>query len=203
MPSSWILGISGASGAIFSRRFLHLLVEIDGVDAVHLVVSAAARKVIREETELDLPDEGAFPLAGFLGREPPAGKVVMHQAGAIEAPISSGSFPVEGMVVLPCSMGTVAAVAHGTGRNLIHRAAEVQLKERRPLLLCFRESPLSLVHLDNLTRAARAGAVPVPLMPPYYLRPRTIDEMVDGFCARLLHTMGLDHPAGADFRYGA
>jgi 4-hydroxy-3-polyprenylbenzoate decarboxylase len=203
VSASWILGVSGASGALFARRFLHLLSEMDEVERVHLVVSRAARKMIREETDLDLEERGPFPLGGFLGAEPPAGKIEIHEPEAIEAPISSGSFPVAGMVVLPCSMGTVAAVAQGAGRNLIHRAAEVQMKERRPLLLCFRESPLSVIHLENLLRVARAGAVPVPLMPPWYLRPRNLEEMADGYCARVLQTMGLEHPGGSTFRYKA
>lgn len=202
MPSSWILGISGASGAAFARRFLEILIGHPEVDRVHLVVSGPARRMIRQETEIEPPASGPFPVAAFARVEPLAGGVVVHEPEQVEAPISSGSFPVRGMVVLPCSMSTVAAVAGGGGSNLLHRAAEVQLKERRPLLLCFRESPLSLVHLENLLRAARAGAVPVPIMPPYYLRPRTVEEMVDGWCARLLQTMGLEHPAGDAFRYG-
>ena len=144
MSSSWILGVSGASGAVFARQFLRILAESDQVQQVHLVVSPPARRVISEETELEIDDRGTFPLAQFLGGEPAAGKVVLHDAFAIEASISSGSYPVRGMVILPCSMSTVAAVARGSGSNLIHRAAEVQLKERRPLVLCFRESPLIL-----------------------------------------------------------
>lgn len=186
---------------MFARRFLQVLTGIDGVDAVHLVVSEPARRVMREETELLLPTEEPFPLAAFLGEGGDAAKVVVHDERAVEAPISSGSFPVRGMVVMPCSMSTVSVVARGGGHNLLHRAAEVQLKERRPLLLCFRESPLSTVHLENLTLASRAGAIPMPIMPPYYLKPKTVGELVDGYCARVLQTMGLDHPGGDRFRW--
>lgn len=201
MASSWVLGVSGASGAIFARRFLHAMARHPRVDTVHMVVSLGARRMIREETDLDLDDHGAFPLREFAGADLPPGKVVLHERDAVEAPISSGSHPVEGMVVLPCSMATVGCIAHGTGRNLLHRAAEVQLKERRPLILCFREAPLSLVHVENLHAAARAGAILMPLAPPWYLRPVTVEDAADGFAARLLHTMALDHPEGDRYRY--
>lgn len=193
------MGVTGASGALFARRLLELLEESPEVGAVHLIVSRNARKVIREELEMDLAEGGPFPPGRFLGREPR--KVRVHEPEAMEAPVSSGSFPARGMVVLPCSMGTLAAVAAGTSQNLVQRAAEVQLKERRPLLLCFREAPLSLVHLRNLLAAGEAGATVLPLAPPYYLRPRTVEEMVDGFCARVLHTMCLEHPEGGARRY--
>ena len=199
--AAWVLGVTGASGALFARRLLELLDLSREVDAVHLVVSRNARKVIREELGTDLGVEGAFPAELFLGRRP--GKVRVHEPEAMEAPVSSGSFPVRGMVVLPCSMGTLAGIVAGTSQNLVQRAAEVQLKEGRPLVLCFREAPLSRVHLRNLCAAGEAGAVVMPLAPPYYLRPRTVEEMVDGFCARVLHTIGIEHPEGTERRYRA
>jgi 4-hydroxy-3-polyprenylbenzoate decarboxylase len=200
--SAWVVGVSGASGAVFARRFVELLEEAPEVSAVHLVVSRNARKVIREEMSLPgLEEDGPFPLDAFLGHDPRG--LELHEPEAMEAPISSGSHPVEGMVVLPCSMGTLAGIVTGTSRTLIQRAAEVQLKERRRLVLCFREAPLSRVHLRNLLDAHDAGATVMPIAPPFYLGPGSLEEMVDGYCARVMHTMGLEHPAGASLRYKA
>ena len=112
------------------------------------------------------------------------------------AAISSGSYPCDGMIVVPCSGGTLAAIANGTCTNLLHRAAEVTLKERRPLVLAFRESPLSMVHVDNMRRATRAGAIVFPLTPSFYNRPQGIDEIVEQFTARIFDLLRLPHALG-------
>jgi 4-hydroxy-3-polyprenylbenzoate decarboxylase len=121
----------------------------------------------------------------------------------MEASISSGSFRTDGMLVVPCSGGTLAAIATGVTSNLLHRAAEVTLKERRPLLLAFRETPLSLVHIENMRRATLAGAVVAPILPAFYAKPRSIDDVVTQFTARLLDLLGLEHRLGRRWGGGA
>jgi 4-hydroxy-3-polyprenylbenzoate decarboxylase len=123
-------------------------------------------------------------------------KVILHTPDAMEGSISSGSFPVDGMVVVPCSGGTLAAIANGTSTNLLQRAAEVTLKEHRPLILAFRETPLSLVHIENMRRAALAGAILYPLMPAFYTGPQSIDDIVVQFTARLFDLLHLPHALG-------
>ena len=112
------------------------------------------------------------------------------------AAVSSGSYPTDGMVVVPCSGGTLAAIANGTSSNLLHRAAEVTLKERRPLVLAFRETPISLVHIDNMARATRAGAVVFPLTPAFYNRPQGLEDIVEHFTARIFDLLHLPHSLG-------
>jgi 4-hydroxy-3-polyprenylbenzoate decarboxylase len=126
----------------------------------------------------------------------PQDKVVLHRSGDMAAAISSGSYLTHGMVVVPCSGGTLAAIANGTSANLLHRAAEVTLKERRPLVLAFRETPISLVHIENMQRAARAGAVIYPLTPAFYNRPQSLDEIVEHFTARIFDLLRLPHTLG-------
>lgn len=194
--------MSGASGAMFGRAVVRAIEESPAVTAVHLVVSDGAAEVARHE--LDVEPEGfreASPryLAALLGREPR--KVRVWPISAIAAPIASGSFPAAGMAIVPCSMASVAAIASGAGTNLLHRAAEVTLKERRPLVLAFREAPLGAIHLDNLVRVSRAGATVFPIAPPWYLRPRSIEEMVDQWVARFLHTLGVPHDLADKHRY--
>src|SRR5207247_3855663 len=123
-------------------------------------------------------------------------EVVLHRSGDMAAAISSGSYPTDGMVVVPCSGGTLAAIANGTSANLLHRAAEVTLKERRPLILAFRETPISLVHIENMRRAALAGAVIYPLTPAFYNRPQSLEEIVEHFTARLFDLLRLPHTLG-------
>jgi 4-hydroxy-3-polyprenylbenzoate decarboxylase len=162
---------------------------------VHLVVSPAAAQVYEQELGRRL-DLARFDAAAFLG-DRAAGldlaRLHYHHVRDFSAGIASGSFRTAGMVVCPCSMGTVAAVAHGLSENLIHRAADVHLKERRKLVLVPRETPLGLVQLRNLTALAEAGAVVLPAMPAFYTLPQTVGDMIDFVVGRVCDHLGIDH----------
>jgi 4-hydroxy-3-polyprenylbenzoate decarboxylase len=183
------VAITGASGAVFGRELL-LALEADArVARVHLVASENSLRVIAEELGLsgrtDLREK-------LLGSAPT--KTVQHLDANIGASIASGSHPSSGMIVLPCSMGTLAAIANGLANSLIARAADVTLKERRPLLLCVRETPFNRIHLRNMTLAAEAGAVIFPVIPAFYNRPTDSTEMARQFVARVLGHVGLPQP---------
>ncbi len=169
--------MTGASGAIFGVRLLQKL-RGTGIET-HLVMSRWAARTLVHETPYT-PDQ-IYKLAD-----------VVHPLADQGAPISSGSFLTMGMVVVPCSARTLAAIAHGTGDNLIHRAADVVLKERRRLVLAVRESPLSEIHLENMLKLSRMGVVILPPVPAFYNHPRTIDDVVDHTVARMLDVFGLE-----------
>src|SRR4030095_7586548 len=172
-----VVGISGASGAIYGIRFLELLRAIPGVES-HLVSAEAAKRTIAEETDWPLRDVEALA----TGRS---------ADGDIGASLASGSFKTYGMVIVPCSIKSAGAVAHCLADTLIARAADVTLKEGRPLILCVRETPLHLGHLRVLTQLAEMGAVILPPMPAFYNRPKQIDEIVDHTLARVLDRLRL------------
>lgn len=193
MSTDLVLALTGASGAPYGVRLLEVLLRAGRV--VHLVLSPAAAEVIH--TELDRTVRlDRFDPAELLG-ERAAGldtsKVRYHHYRDFHAGIASGSFLTAGMAICPCSMGTVAAVAHGLSQNLIHRAADVHLKERRKLLLVPRETPLGLVQLRNLTACAEAGAVVLPAMPAFYARPRSLEDMIDFVVGRVCDQLGVEH----------
>jgi 4-hydroxy-3-polyprenylbenzoate decarboxylase len=174
-----VVGLSGASGAIYGIRFLELLRGLPGVES-HLVVSEAARRTIVEETDHTPRDVEALATRRYSNKD-------------IGASLASGSFKTDGMVVVPCSIKTAAAIAHCLADTLIARAADVTLKEGRPLILMVRESPLHLGHLRVLTALAEMGAVILPPMPAFYNRPKQIDELVTHTLARVLDRLGLPH----------
>ena len=175
-PRRLTVALTGASGAIFGVRLLQML---QGTDIeTHLVMSRWAARTLVHETPYT-PDQ-LHALAS-----------VVHPLTDQGASISSGSFLTMGMLVAPCSVRTLAAIAHGLGDNLIHRAADVVLKERRRLVLAVREAPLSEIHLENMLKLSRMGAVICPPVPAFYTRPQTIDEMVNYTCVRLLDQFGL------------
>ncbi|MDY6829429.1 MAG: flavin prenyltransferase UbiX [Pseudomonadota bacterium] len=184
------VAITGASGVQYGLRLLECLLAADR--AVHLMVSKAAHRVIDIETDLSLP-ANPQALAGALhahfGCEPQR----LHCWGREDwlAPVASGSAPSGGMVVCPCSTGTLAALAGGASNNLIERAADVALKERRRLILVPRETPYSQIHLENMLRLTRAGAVVLPASPGFYQRPESIEAMVDFIVARILDQLGV------------
>jgi 4-hydroxy-3-polyprenylbenzoate decarboxylase len=188
-----VLAMTGASGSWYAVRLLDVL--LGAGRRVHLVISPAALQVLEQELDRRVrPDH--FDLGDLLGRRPEpaaAGQVRHHGYRDFRAGIASGSFPTGGMVVCPCSMGTVAAIAHGFSQNLIHRAADVHLKERRRLVLVPRETPLSLVQLRNLTACAEAGAVVLPAMPAFYTRPQGLQDMVDFVVGRVCDQLGVEH----------
>ncbi len=186
------LAITGASGAGVARVLLAMLERDPRVAHVDLVASPHGLRVAREE--LDLPEGTLDQLAHrLLGRAP--GKTEVHDDRDIGANIASGSYPSRGMIVAPCSMGTCAGIAHGLADSLIKRAADVCLKERRPLVLAVRETPLNRIHLRNLLEASEAGATIFPLMPAFYDGALTAEAMTAQFAARLLEHVGLPQPS--------
>src|SRR5437660_162962 len=186
-----VLAMTGASGAIYGVRLLEIWLRAGRT--VHLTLSAAAAEVIKQELDRHISPE-CFALRDLFGDEPPsAGQVHYHDHRDFRAGIASGSFLTAGMAVCPCSMGTAAAIAHGLSQNLIHRAADVHLKERRPLVLVPREAPLNLVQLRNLTTCAEAGAVILPAMPAFYTRPHGLADVVDFIVGRICDQLGVAH----------
>ena len=186
------LAFTGASGLPFGLRLLECLLAADA--HVDLVYSAAAQMVARQECELTLPTqprEATRMLAErYRARD---GQLVVHAREDWLAPMASGSNPGDAMVICPCTMGTLGAIANGLADNLIERAADVMLKERRPLVLVPRETPLSVIHLENMLRLARAGAVILPPAPGFYTRPQSIDDLVDFIVARVLDHLAVPH----------
>lgn len=194
----WVIGITGASGTVYARRLLRVLVE--RVEGIHLdvVVSSAALRVMRDEEGLAVsPSQltaerliGVATDAVTVHPDRTSRSVQFHNPRDIGARIASGSYRTKGMVIVPCSMKTLAAVAHGYGENLIARAADVVLKERRRLVLVPRETPLSAIHLANMLRLARMGAAIVPAMPGFYHQPQSIADLVDLMVMRIADQMG-------------
>jgi len=182
-PHELILGISGASGARLALRALALLAGSPDVERLHVVVSPRALLVARGEVDASLTSAEALVDAAGLDAAARV-RIVLHAESAIDASISSGSYRTGGMAVLPCSAGTLAAIAHGTSRGLLQRAADVCLKERRRLVLGLRETPYSLVHAENIVRATRAGAIVAPPVPAFYAA-RTAEEMLDAYLTRV------------------
>ena len=189
MKKSWIIAISGASGSIYGRRLIEAILELSPTHQVEVIVSEAALRVMREE-------ENRAVSIGKLSAEQLIGKaderIIVHSNRNIGASIASGSYPVEGMAICPCSMNTLAAVAHGISENLIQRAADVTLKEGRRLILVPRETPLSAIHLENMLTLNRAGARIVPAMPGFYHEPKSIAELVDMMVMKILDQMGIE-----------
>lgn len=183
----WIIGITGASGTIYARRMLQLLLEHAPTLEFEVVVSDSALRVMREEENLSLPAH--FSSEQLLGIATP--RVRIHNNKNIGANIASGSYRTSGMVIVPCSMATLAAVSHGFGQNLIHRAADVVLKEGRKLILVPRETPLSAIHLENLLRLSKLGAAIVPAMPGFYHQPANIQDLVDMMVMKIVDQMGI------------
>lgn len=175
-----IVGISGASGAIYGVRLLQVLRDVAGVET-HLVMSQAARQTLSLETDLSLRDVQAL-------------SDVVHDARDIAASISSGSFKTAGMVILPCSIKTLSGIVNSYTDTLVTRAADVVLKERRPLVLCVRETPLHLGHLRLMTQAAELGAVIMPPVPAFYHRPQTLDDVINQTVNRVLDQFDIDLP---------
>ena len=183
------VALTGASGAVFGRELLLVLEADQRVSRVHFVASENSLRVMAEELGVSGRND---LLEKLLGAQ--TVKTVQHTDSNIGACIASGSYPSSGMVVLPCSMGTLAAIANGLANSLIARAADVTLKERRPLLLCVRETPFNRIHLRNMTLAAEAGAVIFPVIPAFYSLPQDSTEMARQFVCRVLAHIGLPQP---------
>ena len=172
-----IVGITGATGAIYGVRILQRLREAGA--ETHLVISRWGARTLLHETPFSREQVEALATATYAPAD-------------MGAAISSGSFRTDGMVIAPCSAKTLAAIAHGFGENLVHRAADVILKERRRLVLVVREAPLSAIHLENMLKLSQMGAVVLPPMPAFYNHPRTVDDVVDHTVSRVLDQFGID-----------
>jgi len=184
-----VVGVSGASGAVYAKRLAELLAADKRVARVFLIVSSGGVRLLKEELGLAPKNLAELP-AALVGRAAAKKFTYLHNAD-IGAPLASGSYPTDGMVILPCSLATLGAVASGVSDNLIRRAADVHLKEGRPLLLCWRDSPLNTIHLENMLRVAQAGGVNFPISPGYYFGMKSLDELVTQFCCRVLARLGL------------
>jgi len=199
-PGAFVIGISGASGARYAKRLIGALVHA-GHDA-HVTITAPGRRLLHDELGLERPDlraladlpSGADPSAPATGSG--LGTAVLHNVNDIGAAIASGSFLHDGMAVVPCSSRTLAAIATGLGDNLLTRAAAVTLKERRPIVLLHRETPLSMIDIDNMRRATEAGAIVAPASPGFYHLPQTVDDLVDFMAAKVLDLLRVQHEIG-------
>ena len=189
MSSDLVLAITGASGSIYGTRLLETLLAAGR--RVHLTISPAGAQVLAHELDRRVSLENFDP-ADLLGDEPSAGELVYHHHGDFTAGIASGSFLTAGMAICPCSLGTLAAIAGGNSGNLIHRAADVHLKERRRLVLVPRETPLGSIGIENMRSVATAGAVILPASPGFYHQPKTIADLVDFVVGRICDQLGVE-----------
>jgi flavin prenyltransferase len=197
-PQNLTVATTGASGAIFLRHLLLAVGRDQRVTTVNFIASDSALRVMAEELNLKGRSSLVDRILGFpVGRS--ARKIQLQSNADIGANVASGSYPADAMVVIPCSVGTLARIANGAASHLIERAADVTLKEKRPLVLCVRETPLNKIHIRNLYRAADAGATIFPLIPAFYYRPASLDEMAREFAYRVLAHLGL--PQASAFRW--
>ncbi len=187
------LAITGASGTIYAYRTLQLLAESGVVKIINLVMSSVVPTVARVEMGADLREPNSKKINDWLDLDENSKLIRVWQLDNFAAKPSSGSNKQAGMIIVPCSMGTLGAIASGAGTNLIHRAADVTLKEGRKLVLVPRETPFSAIHLENMLRLSRAGARIIPAAPGFYHRPKSIKELVDHFCFRILDQFDIPH----------
>jgi len=186
----WVIGMTGASGAVYGVELVRALLEREY--EVHLVISDAGWRVLKDELGWNAARRGDA-LAAAFGNPPERGVLVHYPPNDIGAAIASGSFRCQGMAIVPCSMGTLAAIAAGAADNLLTRAAGVALKEGRPLIIVPRETPLSAIHLENMLKLARLGVRVIPAMPAFYTRPRELMDVVRFMVGKVLDQMGVDH----------
>ena len=183
------LAVTGASGSIYAAEILRALAADDRVARINFIASENSLRVFAEELKLSGRNGLVEKLLGA-----PSPKIHQHTDADIGANIASGSYPTSAMIILPCSMGTLAAIANGLAQNLIHRAADVCLKENRPLILCVRETPFNRIHLRNMQLASDAGATIFPAIPTFYNHPQTTQDMARNFVHRVLSHIGLPQP---------
>ena len=187
------LAITGASGTIYAHRTLQLLAASGAVDTINFIMSGTAATVAQVEMGANLKDPDAAKINKWVGLPADSKLIRVWRLDNFAAKPSSGSNKQAGMIVVPCSMGTMGAIASGAGTNLIHRAADVCLKEGRKLLLVPRETPYNAIHLENMLRLTRAGARILPASPGFYHRPKTIDDLVQHLCFRILDQFDIPH----------
>ncbi len=197
-PQNLTVATTGASGAIFLRHLLQAVEREKRVETVNFIASDSALRVMAEELGLKGRSDLAGRILGSSGGRA-SSKIKVQSNADIGANVASGSYPVDAMIVIPCSVGTLARIANGIAAQLIERAADVTLKEKRPLVLCVRETPLNKIHIRNMYRAADAGATIFPLIPAFYYRPASLDEMAREFAYRVLAHLGL--PQSDAFRW--
>jgi 4-hydroxy-3-polyprenylbenzoate decarboxylase len=194
------VAVTGASGSIYAQRTLAYMASSGAVERVNLIMSASALTVARVETGTKIEPGDARAVNEWVGLAPDSKMIQFHRLDNMAAKPSSGSHPQAGMVVVPCSMGTLGAIASGAVTNLIHRAADVTMKEGRRLVLVVRETPYNSIHIENMLRLSHAGARVFPASPGFYHRPRTIEQLVDHLVFRILDQFGIPHPTGTRWR---
>lgn len=187
------VAITGASGAIYAHRTLHYMAASGAVERINLIMSESAQIVARVELGADLREADARKINEWIGLPIESKTVRLHRLDNMAATPASGSHAQAGMVIVPCSMGTLGAISSGAGTNLIHRAADVTLKEGRKLVIVPRESPYNTIHLENMLRLSQAGARILPASPGFYHRPDTIEALVDHLVFRILDQFGITH----------
>ncbi len=214
-PQNLTIATTGASGAIFLRQLLLAVGRDQRVETVNFIASDSALRVMAEELGLkgrsnligQILGSAIGPSSGRSGRQSASRssrkflKIKEQSNADIGANVASGSYPADAMIVIPCSVGTLARIANGAASHLIERAADVTLKEKRPLVLCLRETPLNKIHIRNMYRAADAGATVFPLIPAFYYRPASLDEMAREFAYRVLAHLGLPQPDAFRWKY--
>ena len=182
------IGVTGASGAVLAQKTLALLDEDVRVSRIHLVVTETGQRLFSEDLDITSGDLKKLPQR-LLGRSPK--KIEVTPNKDVGAAIASGSYPVDAMVVIPCTMGALASIANGMSDDLVARAADVMLKEGRKLILCVRDTPFNRIHLQNMLHARQAGAVIMPVVPAFYFKPKSVDEIVTQYVCRVLAQAGL------------
>lgn len=187
------VAITGASGTIYAHRTLRLLAESGAVETINLIMSSTAATVAQVETGANLREPTSEKINEWLGLESDSKLIRFWRLDNFAAKPSSGSNKQAGMIIVPCSMGTLGAIASGAGTNLVHRAADVCLKERRKLVLVQRETPYNSIHLENMLKLSHAGATILPASPGFYHRPKSIEELVDHLCFRILDQFDIPH----------
>ncbi len=187
------LAVTGASGTIYAQRTLQLLAESGVVKTINLIVSSVVPTVAQVELGVNLKETTAEKINDWLGLDKDSKLIRFWRLDNLAAKPASGSNKQAGMIIVPCSMGTLGAIASGAGTNLIHRAADVCLKESRRLVLVPRETPFSQIHLENMLRLSRAGATILSASPSFYHKPQTIDDLVSHLCFRILDQFDIPH----------
>jgi flavin prenyltransferase len=182
------IGVTGASGAMLAQKALLLLEDDPRVSRIHLVVTETGQRLFSEELGITSGDLKKLP-SRILGRAPK--KIESLSNKDVGASIASGSYHCDAMIVIPCTIGALASIANGMSDDLVARAADVMLKERRTLILCVRDTPLNRIHLENMLRAQQAGAVIMPVIPAFYFKPKSIDEIITQYVCRVLAQSGL------------
>jgi len=186
----WVVGLTGASGSVYGIRLIEALLE--QAIHVHLIITEAGWRVLKEEAGWETAKRQAA-LEERFGAAVAGGLLRYHPVADIGASIASGSFRVDGMVIMPCSMGTLSGIAHGSSDNLMTRAADVMMKEGRRLLIVPRETPLTAIHLENMLKLARLGVRIIPAMPAFYYRPQSMNDMIDFMVGKVMDSMNVTH----------